>query len=146
VTPTLWAGVLLVTAGAPGPKDPPAKPDPLVGVWELESVAVGGAVKAIPAGGQRWEFAPGGKLIASGVGLQAESRYAIDPKADPPEIDFIHGPDHPLAGGVLPGIYKVEAGRLTVALNNGQTRPTGFETPTKAGYKVCVFRRVKPKD
>jgi uncharacterized protein (TIGR03067 family) len=137
---------MALAVAAPQVKDPPAKPDPLVGVWELETVASNGAVKAVPAGGQRWEFAAGGKLIATGVGLQAESRYALGPKADPPEIDFIHGPDHPWAGKVLPGIYKIEADQLTVALNNGKTRPTGFGTPTKGGYTVCVFKRVKPKD
>ena len=72
------AGVALA---APGIKDAPAKPDPLVGVWTLESVAFGGQVRPDPDA-LRWEFKSDGKYVKHRGEQRTEFRYSRDPKTD----------------------------------------------------------------
>ena len=42
MTPSLLGGLLLLTSGAPGLKDPPAKPPSLVGRWVTQELLING--------------------------------------------------------------------------------------------------------
>ena len=133
-------------SGAPGPKDPPAKADPLVGVWTLESVAFGGKVHPDPDH-LRWEFTADGKYVKHRGDKRYEFRFTRDPKTDPRVIDLKMFPDRP-GEGLIQCLYQVEGDRLTLALPQDKrtVRPTDFETPKDNQQAVYVFKRVKPKD
>src|SRR3954470_3957382 len=130
----LTTAVTVVLSGlapaAPGLKDPPAKPDPLVGVWALETVASGGRVHPDPDH-LRWEFTADGKYVKHRGEKRFEFRYVRDPKADPQAIDLKMFADRP-GEGLIQAICKAEGDRLTLALPQDKrtARPTGFETPT----------------
>jgi uncharacterized protein (TIGR03067 family) len=152
--PTVAGVVVLAgfTFAAPALKDPPAKPDPLVGVWTLESVAFNGQVRHAPDGLQ-WEFTADGKCIRH-VGTsvawekKGEFQYTGNASAKPRTIDLHDRRGKADEKAVTPCICKVEGDWLTIALprNNRTARPTDFETPSDLDSAVYVFKRVKPKD
>ena len=137
---------LALTLGAPGLKDPPAKPDLLVGVWTLETIAFGGQVRPDPDG-LRWEFAADGKYYRHRGDKRYEFRYELGPKDEPRALDLKMIPDKPDTG-VIFGICKVDGDTLIIALpqNKRTVRPTDFETPKDTQVAVYVFKRVKPKN
>ena len=135
-----------IALGDPGPKDPPMKPEPLVGVWTLDSIAFGGKVHPDPDR-MRWQFTAEGKYIKHWADKKHEARYSINPKADPRAIDLKLRPDVPDFPNIE-GIFKVDGDTLTVALpQDGRTvRPTDFEVPKDSKIAVYVFKRIKPND
>ena len=132
---------LVFALGAPGLKDPPAKPNPLVGEWVQVSVALAGKTRTDSA--YRYEFTADGKWLRHfrDKKLQGDSQYSIDLKADPSAIDLKTRADWPS----IQGIFKVEGDTLTIAeAQDGRTvRPTDFEIPKDSKVAVYVFKRVK---
>ena len=136
--PTLLLGTALAVA-APGLKDRP-KSDPLVGVWQQESIGLDGKV-APELGDRRWEFTADGKHMRyrGAEKVWAEGvPYVVDPKAEPKALDM----------GRALAVYKVEGDTLTVcvAQNELKTRPTSFDMLKNSNTALYVFKRLKPKD
>jgi uncharacterized protein (TIGR03067 family) len=138
---------LALCLGAPALKDPPAKPNPLAGVWVLESMAVSGVVQREPADNAlRCEFTSDGKWMRyrDDRKLRINGRYSIDLKADPSAIDLKPQAAFP---AVL-AIFKVEGDTLTIcsAQDKRKDRPTSFELPEDSQTLLEVFKRVKKKE
>jgi uncharacterized protein (TIGR03067 family) len=138
--------LLSAVLGAPGPKDPPGKPDPIVGVWTLEAIGFRGEMRPDPDG-LRWEFTADGKYVRHRGDKKSEFRYELGPKGEPRALDLLMIPDNPDTG-VIRGICKVDGDRLTIALPQDKrtVRPTDFETPKDNQIAVYVFKRVRSKD
>jgi uncharacterized protein (TIGR03067 family) len=137
--------LLAISLSAPGPKDAPAKPHPIVGEWTLHTMAVGGKVKRSIEDFFE-EFTADGKWIRYGDDKKkgAVGRYTLDPKADPKAIDLIGRtdiPDYP----AIQAIFKVEGNTLTICMPQDQrkVRPIDFEMPKDNQTAVYVFKRVK---
>jgi uncharacterized protein (TIGR03067 family) len=137
-TAVLFAALAL---GAPGLKDPPAKPNPLVGEWVQVSVSFRG--KTYADTDLRYEFTADGKWLTHVRHEKSpgESQYTIDPEADPPAIDLKTRTNWPSTQG----IFKIDGDTLTIALPQDRrtVRPTDFETPKDSKVAVFVFKRVK---
>jgi uncharacterized protein (TIGR03067 family) len=142
----MFATLLALAVAAPGLKDPPPKADPIVGVWTLETIAVGGKVHPDPDR-LRWEFTADGKYIKHRGDGKFEFRYELGPDAEPRALDLKMFPDKP-GMALIQGACKVEGDKLTIALPQDKrtVRPTDFETPKDTEVAVYVFKRVKPKD
>src|SRR5262245_65330689 len=98
--------LMAITLSAPGPKDPAAKADPIVGMWTLETIAFGGKVRPDPDG-LKWEFTGDGKYIKHQGDKKHEARYSLEPKADLRAINLMLRPDIPDFPEIQ-GIFKVE--------------------------------------
>ncbi len=130
---------LALAVAAPGPKDKPrAEAGPIEGQWVLGSYVQGGQPdpKRI---GLHFTFDQGTVTVAEeGQGI----RYAVRPKADPPEIDLTAAKD------AIPGIYKIDGGTLTICFpkGGGKDRPTRFESPAGSPLVLMTLKRDKKKD
>jgi len=140
--PTVLA--LAVTLAAPakdGKKDAPS----LVGEWAAETATIGGKPENPPPG-TTWAFTADGKSVLQ-VGDKAvggmDAKYTTDAKMDPAQVDIAEGPK----GKPMKGIYKVDGDTLTLCLvQDGQERPTAFESPAGSMAIVITLKRVKKKD
>jgi uncharacterized protein (TIGR03067 family) len=81
---------------------------------------------------------------ASGQALPGarEAQLGVDPGKKPMTIDFfVTGQRAPNANWL--GIYKIEDGKLTIAINcEGETRPVQFTTKLSAGPERATFVRI----
>ncbi len=150
------------TAGGPGagstlyvlkPKTPPVKLDPveavyqgemkkLAGKWVATERELGGKPDKDPK--DRGLLVEDGRLstLFKGKAQDTMTALRVDPKANPPEIDFRTG-----NGKVWLGIYKVTDDKLEVCLpsiNTGK-RPTAFTTKAEpgAGVSYTVYQKEK---
>jgi uncharacterized protein (TIGR03067 family) len=143
---TLLLG-LASAIGAPGLKDRP-NAAALVGDWVCEAGTVNGVPDPEPST-LTDTFTAEGKWIA--VRRKAfdklNRRYTVNPKADPPTVDFTidrvgarpgAGPERPL------GIFRLEGDTLTVCMAmDGEPRPSEFAAPAGSHLTLFVFKRVK---
>jgi uncharacterized protein (TIGR03067 family) len=145
------ATLLLATAlgmSAPALKDRSPAPVPnVVGIWEIESVTVGGRLlPPFTRGPRSYEFTTGGEWnIRQGDCLipGAQRGYRVDASAHPATIDLlVNGPVQ--VGTIYQGICKVERDVLTIcyALDKAD-RPTRFESPAGSEVRLVIFRRLK---
>jgi uncharacterized protein (TIGR03067 family) len=115
----------------------------LQGTWKLESaVSVYGPVPekdlpnlAIAFDGNKLIYKVDGKLLRAGTAK-------LDPSKSPKSIDFTvtEGDDK----GLLVGIYKLDADKLTICLEfGGKKRPTEFKAGPKMSTDVSVYKRAK---
>src|SRR5215213_8758454 len=111
MNPALLSAVSLVlVAGAPALKDPPAKGPAVIGRWEATAVISNGA-DIRQHKGLEYEFTADGRwlIYRDGRVLDGKGRsYTADPKANPAVIDLTEG-DKP-----YPGVYAIEKDSLTV--------------------------------
>ena len=136
---------LAVTLAAPakdGKKDQPS----LVGEWAAETATVGGKPENPPPG-TTWTFTADGKSVLNVGGGKAEggldAKYTTDAKKDPAQVDISEGPK----GMPMKGIYKVDGDTLTLCLvQEGQERPTAFESPAGSMAILITLKRAKKKD
>jgi uncharacterized protein (TIGR03067 family) len=141
----LWLGfALLVPAAgsvaAPGLKPAPAKPSPLVGVWE--PVPDGG-----PPGpaGLTVTFTADGRLKYDDGRADPEwGWYTADAGTDPPRIDFATRAvaARPNTRKPYLGIYRLDGDALTICCAEGD-RPAAFEVPAGSKAMRLSYRRVK---
>jgi uncharacterized protein (TIGR03067 family) len=140
MTPSLLAGVLLLTAGAPNLKDPPPKPPSLVGRWANTEILINGTDGRRGNEDLTYEFTADGRWLSfwGGKDRSKGETYVVDPKARPAAIDLPTGGDW-----TMRGIYKVEGDTLTLVLRVGNgPRPAGFGD-TSGGLMKMVMTRVK---
>src|SRR5262245_40162440 len=80
---------MALSLAAPGPKDKPTS-DPIIGLWEIERRVPDPNPDVRPHKQLRWQF----KKDSNWVVLDGEKEivaarpFKIDPKADPPTLDF----------------------------------------------------------
>jgi len=132
---------LLVVAGAPNLKDPPAKEPPLVGRWVCSALTING--KADPQWqGLEYEFtAAGGWVIyRDGRDIGGVVRtYTAAGKAGSGPVDVCERAD----GTAELALYKVDGDTLSLAIRTGRgARPTDLEPAP--GVMTFTFSRVKP--
>jgi uncharacterized protein (TIGR03067 family) len=145
MTPAL----LIATLGlaAPGPKDAKKDSSPLVGDWVYEKIVTAGGDGPVPPKGLTMTFAPDGTVaVHSGNEIPRGTPYKVDPKKDPPEIDYI-APAGTGTSGTF-GIYRIDGDTLTLCLpyGNNALRPTAFESPVGTEIAIITLKRVKAKD
>jgi uncharacterized protein (TIGR03067 family) len=73
------------------------------------------------------------------------TKFTLDPKASPKEIDFTPtDKDNPNKGKAYLGLYEVKAGQLKICYRGpGSTRPKDFDDKS-AGNDVTTFIVLKP--
>jgi uncharacterized protein (TIGR03067 family) len=146
MNPVLLA--LAVTFAAPGLKDPPKDPSGLVGDWVYEKIMIAGGDGPDPPKGLTMTFTPDGMTaVHSGSEKPRFTPYKVDPKKDPPEIDFVPSPTSP-GTPVRYGIYRIDGDTLTLCVTDGDntTRPAAFEPPPGTQGGMITLKRVKKKD
>jgi len=111
------------------------------GSWEFVSLAVDGYPK--PEGDFRkytGAFRGNQWIVSEGTNIAAQTTIALDPTADPKEIDAFPQPGK---GQPLHGIYSMEGDKLTIwdrGEDNGD-RPASFDEELNAGLVSIVFKR-----
>jgi uncharacterized protein (TIGR03067 family) len=74
-------------------------------------------------------------------GEVVRSRFTFSPRKSPREIDAVYL-NGPLKGQAIKGIYKLEAGRLTVCYAGpGKPRPRVFATGPGSGFTLYVLQQ-----
>jgi len=142
VTTSLFIALALV-AGAPKPKDPPAKEPPsIVGEWVGESGTRGGQPHN-PDPGTTITFTADGKLILKEGKRDKpeEGTYKADPKKSPAEIDLV--PQIGGKGPTIQGIFKIEGDTLTLCFTMGSDRPKEFASPAGSEIMLITCKRAK---
>jgi uncharacterized protein (TIGR03067 family) len=133
---------LTLTLGAAGCATDAAPP--LDGDWAGVQVLRADKPDAVLSGhiirfeGDRFTITRNGKRLFGG-------RYAIDPAAAPPEIDFHQTASKDLKG-TWRGIYRLDGDRLTIcdnAYGMAKPRPKSFEDCAAPGYVLFRFTRAK---
>jgi len=108
------------------------------GTWAVESAKKGG--EDPPAGELdkvRFVFA-GEKVTVRHDGKEEEGTIKINAGKKPRQIDLT------VKGKTLEGIYQFEKGKLTICLvEEGQTRPTKFESPKGSRSMLMILKRGK---
>jgi uncharacterized protein (TIGR03067 family) len=132
-----------LAVGAPGVKNPPKKAAPtILGSWQLEGFAVGGAPVPRPKGDDSViTFRPDGTFGAERNGKpesDGEGTYQLDEKKTPAELDLIPPKDKTMLA-----IFRIDGDTLTLCM--GETRPTSFESTAGGMAVVMTFKRV-PKE
>jgi uncharacterized protein (TIGR03067 family) len=70
--------------------------------------------------------------------------FAIDPAKSPKWIDIKTGEKGPFKGLTLPGIYKLDGGKLVLCCHaDGKTRPTEFGAQSKTRNMLLTYKREK---
>jgi uncharacterized protein (TIGR03067 family) len=140
-----WVTGLVAVAGvavaglvvaAPGDKDAPKQPSPIVGEWRLLTIDGQESVDLVQEYRANGDLEGVGQIGMARMGFRC--RYTTDEKAEPFQIDETQDDVR------REGIFKVEGDRLTVSLREGRgTRPKKFG---EKGAIEEVFERVKKKD
>jgi hypothetical protein len=129
MTPTLLAGVLLLTAGAPRLKDPPATHPPLVGRWACQGPV-----------GLEYEFARDGTWVIyqGGRVIDGTARtYRLNRADGAGAVDLWEGDPG------YPGVYRVEGDRLSLSFrHSGAGRPPAADARGD-GVLTLTFTRVR---
>jgi len=143
MTTTVLLG-LAMGFGAPALKDKDVG-DQLYGTWEIEETAEEARIRAIERrdGPYRWRFNRDGTCqVFRGEKEVAERRnFQVNPKADPPTIDF-NTPPRPKNSDLILGVYKIEGDRLTICCSYPD-RPRPTEFISAGGIYVQKLRRKK---
>jgi len=139
MTPSLWAGVLVLTAGAPTLKEKAAAT--VVGEWVVEQATVGGKPESSLIG-YHWVFNAAGTrhATAKAGGTPAiAGRYTQDPKARTVDLTTATPVE-----SVYLCRYRVDGDTLT--LNVGwerAPRPEAMDAPANSLCTLYVMKRVK---
>jgi uncharacterized protein (TIGR03067 family) len=131
---------LAVAVGAPALKE--AKPDPSpVGEWTVESSVFGGKDDGVmrEAPIEKIVITPDRWTVVRNGDLRGGSQIAINPKKDPPEIDFDPG----MGAGGIKGIYRLDGDTLTVCYTLRGDRPTKVESPAGSQIQMMTLKRIK---
>lgn len=138
--------VLAMMVAAPGPKaEKPPTPD-LYGEWEFVSIEEEGQVFPAEDPPTRFRFNRDGtyQVFSGGKELAGRRGFEVDPKTDPPTLDF-NTPPTGRANPTLLAVYRLKGDELTVCrAGPDQPRPSEFKAPAGSGLLVVNFRRVKP--
>jgi len=81
------------------------------------------------------------------VTLDLSGTYVLDQTETPGAVTFFarsDPPDVPAWEAELPGIYKLDGGRLTIAYRKGGPRPEEFESTPGSGVTLLVLERERP--
>ncbi len=74
-------------------------------------------------------------------GVNRQSCYKLDPKADPKVIE-VTPLDGPAKGKTLRGLYALDGDRLKLCLQNGNgPAPTAFATKSDSGLRLLTLKR-----
>jgi uncharacterized protein (TIGR03067 family) len=139
--PTVFAGLVLI-AGAPALKDPPAKPPTVEGEWTVVSSLAGGKpdgvmqqnpIDKVVITSDKWIVFRGGKPAH-------ETNLTLDPKQDPPHFDLAA----PGQGGAgTKAIYKLDGDTLIICYVLGGDRPAKLESPPDSNIRMVTLKRLK---
>jgi uncharacterized protein (TIGR03067 family) len=114
----------------------------LAGDWRVVSVAIDGkklAADEVP--NLSLTFKNGQYAARMGKEKPQEGTYQIDPGKSPKTIDITRTTD-PGKGKKQLGIYELAGNSLKIcACEEGNERPTSFDTTDKPGYTVLILRR-----
>jgi uncharacterized protein (TIGR03067 family) len=146
------AAILAVAmvVSAPALRSVPKDVSPIVGEWETESMTMGGKPTPLSKKGDRFKATADGRwiIVSDKPGdNDPPCVYLINPKADPPTIDF----GSLLKGGFGPVnlnrcIYKIHGDTLTICGGIlDDERPKNFEPPEGSTIMLHILKRVKPK-
>jgi uncharacterized protein (TIGR03067 family) len=134
-------------AAAAGPAEEAIKQDQerLTGTWRVIRAEVEGT--AIPPREHRelrLTFADGKFSARRGDEEPQEGAYALDPRKNPRRIDITRS-NGPTGSRKQLGIYQFTGDTLRICtFDNGEDRPTSFETRDRPGCTLLVLRR-EPK-
>jgi uncharacterized protein (TIGR03067 family) len=134
-------------AAAPGPKDPPPKPSPLVGEWRLVSQTSQGNTRPWRLDDTVFAFTADGRYARYEAGAKEKARwqeYRADDKADPPTLDVFEPGGK---GDTKRWLYRVDGDTLTVCMPEDATagRPAAIEAGKGSKNWVLTLKRVAPK-
>lgn len=128
-------------SGQPLAPETRAELNKLAGTWNFKDFMLDGRTIDF---GATWQFK--GDTIAESIGLPRRSgTVSIDPAKEPKTMDINFSKSE--GGGLIakyPGIYKLEAGRLTICLGTDHTRPSEFAC--KLGSKSMLLTLTRSKE
>jgi uncharacterized protein (TIGR03067 family) len=128
--------VLFAVAGALISADAPRRENGR----EQQQVIPSGSKWVCSRDGSVWEFKKNGGLRVTHPDGSEDlpARYVLNPKANPPHIDYFC-PD-----GTALGIYRLKCNRLEVCLDcGGDERPTQFASGEEDLPVLLIFKQVK---
>ncbi|HVK07779.1 MAG TPA: TIGR03067 domain-containing protein [Gemmataceae bacterium] len=137
---TLLCFLLAVPLAADDKKpDPKADGSALKGKWEVVTAEFNGAESAGLAG-RLLEFGDGEFTAYDAEKKGRTLKFALDPSADPKQIDLDRGG----AGGKALGVYSVTKDELKICYAEpGSPRPKAFGSPAGDKVFLLVLKRKK---
>lgn len=136
-------GVCLLLAGVVIAADQEAELKLLEGTWVLDDATLGGR--------DHKEDFKGMKLAVMGTAYTIDfgensdkGTLTVNGEKNPKWIDITTKKDGPFKGRTLPGVYKLDGGKLVLCLNSEKPdRPEKFEAPLKTPLMLLTFVREK---
>jgi uncharacterized protein (TIGR03067 family) len=137
----LSAVLLIAGASLSLAADEKAELKALEGTWVIDAATADGETHT--------DLFEGMKLILKGNEYTIKfaensdrGTFTIDPDKSPKWIDVKTGEKGPFKGLTLPGIYKLEGGKLVVCCQaDGKKRPTEFESKVKTRNLLLTYKR-----
>jgi uncharacterized protein (TIGR03067 family) len=137
-------------AAAPGSKDkdPPPKPSPLVGEWEIVSATTQGNTRPWEFGGIH-VFTADGKYRTKFDGPDDEitwQKYSVDDKADPKTLDIVIT-DKTGKVTTWRWLYRIDGDKLDYSwrADDHTVRPKEFEAGKGSKNVIHTLKRMTPK-
>ena len=142
MTNALLVGLALFV-GAPAPKDAKKDSPTVVGDWVAESIVENGDADPMP-GKLTVSMTADGKLtIKEGNDEPERSKYTIDPKKDPTQIDIIEPLGNGMKSITVPGIYKFDGDTLILCIAQKGERPKAFASAKGDRTVLITLKRIK---
>jgi uncharacterized protein (TIGR03067 family) len=140
-------GLVVVIAVQAGPAEEAVQRDQerMTGSWRVTQAEIAGApVPPAEYRGLRLTFADGKFTARRGDEEAQEGTYTIDPRKSPRHIAITRS-NGPAGSRKQLGIYQFTGDTLRICtFDNGEDRPSSFETRNRPGSTLLVLRR-EPK-
>jgi uncharacterized protein (TIGR03067 family) len=135
--------VVLLVAGTTLAADKQQELKALEGTWVLETATLDGRDHTLDFDGMKLILKGGEYTIEFGDNSD-KGTVTIDPAKSPKWIDIKTGAKGPFRGLTLPGIYKIDGGKLVLCCHaDGKTRPAEFGAQSKTRNMLFTYRREK---
>jgi uncharacterized protein (TIGR03067 family) len=140
---TRAAAAVVLAAGVGLAADPPAAVKELQGAWVLHAATLAGRDHLDDFAGMTLTVT--GETYAIDFGENSDKgTLTVDAAKSPKWIDVTTRKDGPFKGRTLPGIFKLDGGKLVLCLDSeAKARPTAFEAKEKTSVMLLTYARAK---
>lgn len=135
------AAVVVLAAGVGLAADPPAAVKELQGAWAIHAATLSGRDHLDDFQGMTLTVTGEKYTIEFGPNSD-HGTITVDAAKSPKWIDVTTRKDGPFKGRTLPGIYKLDGGKLVLCLDSeAKARPTAFEAKEKTSVMLLTYER-----